>query len=422
MSFSPPGQARFSFRPLSVAVLLIILWGLATSLIFIRLQKRSESEIDSLATALKTRFKVAWVYRPDDESNQHLFRSMREEYFEELAAGPRFFRQVFLTWVHPTTHQEVVLYPPQWIGAKVEDLITRDTLKKPLVDRFHQPEGTSGYLYFQLDPWQKRATPVTFLLAAVNVLLLLLILLYWFSRLNRRFEATRSELEQKKIELIQLEQLALAGRLTAGLLHDLKKPVIHIREDCREGIDSARLEDIREQSELFLSMLRDSGLEDFARRRSSEPECCDVIDLIERSLRLVEYERNDVQVRLDVEGEIPFVWALPTRLMQVFSNIILNAYQAMHGRGSLCIQISSQHEGNRIYAAVDISDTGPGIPAAQRIDIFTPFFSTSKHGSGLGLYIVQTILQDLGGSITLRDSETSGACFRIRIPGDSTIS
>lgn len=422
MSLSPLQKSAILARPRSVAVLLIILWGLATSLIFIRLERRSESEIDSLATALKTRFKVSWIYRPDDENNQHLFRSMREEYFEELAAGPRFFRSVFLTWVHPATHQEVVLYPPQWIGRKVEELVTRDTLRKPLMDRFHQPEGVSGFLYFQLDPWQKRATPVTFLLAAVNVLLLLLILLYWLSRLNRRFEATRSELEQKKIELIQLEQLALAGRLTAGLLHDLKKPVIHIREECREGIDSSRLEDIREQSDLFLTMLRDSGLEDFARRRTSEPECCDVIDLLERSLRLVEYERNDVQVRMEVEGEIPFVWALPTRIMQVFSNIILNAYQAMQGRGALFIQVTSRQEGSNGFASVEISDTGPGIPHEQREDIFTPFFSTNKQGSGLGLYIAQTILQDLGGSITLVDSSTQGATFRILIPGDSSIS
>jgi C4-dicarboxylate-specific signal transduction histidine kinase len=145
--------------------------------------------------------------------------------------------------------------------------------------------------------------PVTFLLAAANVLLLLIILLVWLTRVSARYVQSQFELEQKKIELVQLEQLALAGRLSAGLLHDLKKPVIHIREEASEEPTPETLKDIREQSELFLSMLRDSGLEGFARLRSSEEECCDVIDLVDRSLRLVAYERNDVQVIRDFDAD-----------------------------------------------------------------------------------------------------------------------
>jgi len=315
MKFSYFGAWRTAVRPGFVALVLLLVWGTATILVFVHLERKAESEISRLADVLATRFKVSWIARPDDESNHHLFRTMRNEYFSELTGNPnetqRFYRQVFLTWVHPITKDEVLIYPPSWIGRKVRDVVTNDTIRKELIDPFHQPLAPSGYLYFQLDPWQKRSTPFTFLLAAVNVLLLLLILFYWLSRLSQRYEASQFELEQKKQELIQLEQLALAGKLSAGLLHDLKKPVIHIREECRDGFSPESLKDISEQSDLFLAMLRDSGLEDFARRRSSDPEYCDLIDLVERSLRLVEYERNSVHVRVNVEGGI--LWSGPCR-------------------------------------------------------------------------------------------------------------
>jgi len=165
-------------------------------------------------------------------------------------------------------------------------------------------------------------------------------------------------------------------------------------------------------------MLRDSGLEDFARRRPTEPEYCDLIDLMERSLRLVEYERNNVQIRLEVQGEIPLVRALPTRLMQVFSNLILNAYQAMHGNGSLTIKIRSDQNQQGTSAVVEFLDTGPGIPPEYASHVFEPFFTTGKGGSGLGLYICKTIVEDLGGMISFSAPSGGGTLFRIDLPED----
>lgn len=405
---------RSPVRPGFVAFVLLLVWGLATFLIFNHLKVKAEDEINNLARALATGFKVRWIARPDDESNHHLFRTMRNEYFDPLTQ--RFDRQVFLTWVNPVSKQEVLIYPTDRIGHPVQELVSKNTIRIDLTDMFQQPSAPSGYLYFQMDSWQKWSTPLTFLLAAVNVLWLLLILIYWLSRLSRRYEASQFELEQKKQELIQLEQLALAGKLSAGLLHDLKKPVIHIREECRDADSPDSLKDIAEQSDLFLAMLRDSGLEDFARRRTSEPEFCDLIDLVERSLRLVEYERNEVRVGVDVQGDIPLVRALPTRLMQVLSNLILNAYQAMRGKGSLSITLRAGGEQNPPCAVIEITDSGPGIPPEHAPHVFEPFFTTGKGGSGLGLYICKTIVEDLGGTISLSIPSQGGTTFRIVLP------
>jgi signal transduction histidine kinase len=414
MRFRALKSWRTAVRPRFVAFGLLLIWGMATILVFNRLKENAQGEIWRLAEARATGFKVKWISRPDDESNHHLFRIMRNEYFDGLTDTLK--ETVFLTWVDPVSKAEVLIYPTDSIGRSVQDLENKDTIKIALIDKFHQPVAPSGYLYFQVDFWQKWSTPVTFLLAAMNVLLLLLILLYWLSRLSQRYEASQFELEQKKQELIQLEQLALAGKLSAGLLHDLKKPVIHIREECRDGLTPGSVKDISEQSDLFLAMLRDSGLEDFARRRSSEPEYCDLIDLVERSLRLVEYERNDVQVRVSVQGEIPLVKALPTRLMQVFSNLILNAYQAMSGKGILSIDLHTEQLHEERNAVIEVTDTGPGIPPEHAPHVFQPFFTTGKGGSGLGLYICKTIVEDLGGSISLSGPPEGGTLFRVILP------
>lgn len=403
---------KFSARPQFAAVWIALLWGIVTVLLLLEVGRHTNDQIETQAQSWANSFDVAWITRPDDYPN--LFRTMKSEYFDNIEKNQQFFRDVILTWIHPRKG-EIILYPTERIGESASDLPTLNSILLPIRTKDGE-KRERGYLRFLIDPWGRWGTTIALLLAAFNVLLLLLFLHFWLRRISRRYEASQSELQQKKKELIQLEQLALAGRLSAGLLHDLKKPVIHIREESTDPSTKDPLPDIREQSELFLSMLHDSGLEGFARRRSTQPECCDAIDLMERSLRLVEYERADVEVNLEIEGDVPFVWALPTRLMQVFSNLILNAYQAMRGHGALTIEISSEEEPEGRQAVVVVRDTGPGIAPENRERVFDPFYTTGREGSGLGLYIIRTILEDLGGEISIGESPEGGALFRVVLP------
>jgi signal transduction histidine kinase len=404
---------KLSVRPRVVAFCLVVLWGIATASIFVELVRRTERQIENQAKTWGNNFVSNWVIEPDNQRN--LFRTMEEDFFSDLRRNEQAFSEVALTWIHPSSG-ETILYPTERIGQKMEGWKGPDWISIPIREPYDDSKDY-GYLYFRLDPWDRWLTTLTFLLAAVNVLMLSLLLLSWLTRLSRRYEASQSEIRQKNEQLVQLEQLALAGRLSAGLLHDLKKPVIHIREECVEEKGPGTLRDIREQSELFLSMVRDSGLEGFARSRSEGNEFCDVIEVVERSLRLVQYEREDVEVELKTEGNVPLVWAHPTRLMQVYSNLILNAYQAMKGRGKLVVEIrgESRESGER-QAVVEVRDSGPGVPDEAKEKIFEPFYTTGKEGSGLGLYIIQTILEGLGGSISVETAPEGGACFRVKLP------
>lgn len=416
---------RNRIRPQVVGILLFAIWAVGTVYIFFGMRQEAMNRFRSEAQSLAIGFTERWITDPDNYPGRFLFRTMHEEYFEGLTRGRQIAGRVALTWIDPTRDEEIILWivggpraegDRTWIGRPFSELGMTDRISHPIVEPYAENPVPRGSLHFEVDRWRLQAPTVTFLLSAFNVLLLIALLLFWLSRVSQRYEASQSELEEKKRELIQQEQLALAGKLSAGLLHDLKKPVIHIREECIDSDEPERFAAIKEQSDLFLAMLRDSGLEGFAKSRSVDPEYCDAVELMERSLRLVEYERDDVEVHLKAEGDIPLVWALPTRLMQVFSNLALNAYQAMSGKGRLEIHIVEWRADGRRGVRITMKDSGPGIPKENFPHLFEPFFTTNREGSGMGLYITKTILSELGGRVEASNAPEGGALFEIFLP------
>lgn len=416
-------------RPRVVGGILVGLWAIATVYVFFQMRQGAMDRFRKDAQSLAIGFTERWITDPDNFTGLFLFRTMQEEYFEGLTAGRQINGRVVLTWINPVRKEEIVVWiqgGPRSSGSRTllgqpfQSLGMENRISHAIVEPYDEAQIPRGYLHFEADPWQLQAPTVTFLLAAVNVLLLITILLFWLNRVSQRYEASQSELEEKKKELIQQEQLALAGKLSAGLLHDLKKPVIHIREECIDSEHPELFRAIKEQSDLFLAMLRDSGLEGFSKSRPSDPEYCDVVEIMERSLRLVEYERDDVRVDLRIQGEIPLVWALPTRLMQVFSNLVLNAYQAMGGKGTLDIVILELKVGSERKVGITLRDSGPGIREKDLPHLFEPFYTTTREGSGMGLYITRTILAELAGSVEVTNHPEGGACFSIVIPEGGT--
>jgi C4-dicarboxylate-specific signal transduction histidine kinase len=286
-------------------------------------------------------------------------------------------------------------------------------------------ENPSGWLYVKLEPSNRQAVDRT--IAAFGVFLLVCLGLLVFRQRGKDIELSRtvSELEQRRAEVIRLERLALAGQLSANIFHDIKKPVLNIKHEADDLLAGGELGDtsrvaiaaMKEQTELFLAMLRESGFEQFVRAEGAAEEFCDVAESIERSLALVKYEQRDVAVSVNAprDGSLPLVFAPPWRLVQLFSNLFLNAYQAMEGRGELAVAVRAVKSGTEIVVA----DTGPGIAPEIRARVFDPFATTKAEteGSGLGLYICTQILSDLGGSIRIEDNVPRGTRFVVQLPG-----
>ncbi len=229
---------------------------------------------------------------------------------------------------------------------------------------------------------------------------------------------TTTLLEEKQRELIHLERLALVGQVTANLLHDLKKPVLNIRAELEQLPDSEAKQNIVEESDLFLNMLRELHLEGFLRQDVEKAEFLDVAEILDRSLRLVKYARENVEVVVDLPEDFPFLFGQRHKLIQVFSNILLNAYQALEGEGK--IHISGDHiiEDEEEWVMIAMTDNGPGMPYEVLSHIFDPFYSTRKENesTGLGLYITKTIVESMGGNIYAKSIPKHGTTFTLYFP------
>jgi len=171
--------------------------------------------------------------------------------------------------------------------------------------------------------------------------------------------------------------------------------------DCREGAE--RIRDVVQSLRLF------SRLDD------AEVKKIDLHDSIESTIRLLSRYYGSGQIKLIREyGKLPLVNCYAGQLNQVWTNVLVNAAQAVQGNGE--VRISTKVEGQVVV--VVISDNGCGIPADQLHKIFDPFFTTKQvgDGTGLGLSIIYGIIEKHGGSITAESEEGMGSRFTISIP------
>lgn len=280
-----------------------------------------------------------------------------------------------------------------------------------------------GTLHFDIDRSARRAVDAGiggFL--ALFLLFLGLLVARGFGK-ERALGAVASELEKSRAQVIRLERLALAGQLSANLLHDLRKPVLNIRHAVRDGLDGGEahrdlLAEVAAQTDLFLELLRETGFENFVRSGGEAEEYCDLKAILDRALRLVSYEQGEAEVLRGGDAP-PLVLGRPHRLVQLASNLVLNAFQACPPEGGrVWVECGAAEDG----AWIAIEDNGPGIAPADRERLFQPFFTTKgdEGGSGLGLYICAGIVEDLGGRLEVEPGRHgSGARFRAWIPAAS---
>jgi len=286
-------------------------------------------------------------------------------------------------------------------------------------------EEILGYIYLDLDV--RNILLIKYAILSLFILLIFTVGLVLIRIVTQEkvISKTTIELEEKKKEMIKLERLALAGQLTANIFHDIRKPVLNIKNELeyvkekelteeKSSVAKAFIENISKQISFFFSMLKDLNIEKFVSKTESGDEYIDINEIIKNSLNLVKYEQKDISVKLESDKGLPAILLNPTKLTQVFSNIILNAYQAMNGKGELIISTTKTDS----IIKVRIKDDGPGLDQKSKEEIFTPFFTTKKdkEGTGLGLYISKTIINDINGKILVNSEKDKGCEFIIELP------
>jgi len=240
-------------------------------------------------------------------------------------------------------------------------------------------------------------------------------------RLLRASQRSFQELQVLQTQLVQSEKLASLGQLVGGAAHELNNPLTAML-GYSELLATTDLtpeqrslaEKVAQQAKRIRILV--ASLLTFAKQAPvAAKSAVDVTTIVQTALRLCQPQMRiaNVQYGTKFESDLPRVQGDSNQLLQVFSNIINNAIQAMSDRGgTLTVTISAI--GNLIHA--DFSDTGTGMLEPERV--FDPFYTTRPvgQGSGLGLSACYGIIQEHGGKITCRNRDEGGASFVVELP------
>ena len=240
-----------------------------------------------------------------------------------------------------------------------------------------------------------------------------------------RLRAALHELKQAQAGLVQSEKLATIGQLAGGMAHEINNPLLTILGraemllmDAKPGSTHIRdLEIIKSETERIANLVK--NLLSFSRAaKTGFLSMVDVNETIELTLELAatQTKSSNVHVIRRLTQGLPSVYIEKGELQQVYTNIIMNAYQAMgEEEGKLIVETSQDNSGHLV---TKIADTGPGIPPEHMNQIFEPFYTTKPEteGTGLGLSVARSIVEKYGGDIEIQNRVGEGATFIIKLP------
>jgi signal transduction histidine kinase len=243
-----------------------------------------------------------------------------------------------------------------------------------------------------------------------------------YQELSQQLEETNRQLRRAEADARRSERLAALGQLSAGLAHEIRNPLGVIKgsaEMLSQKVEASNplaselagyiSSEVNRLNSLVTRFL------DFARPSRLDLHSVQLSAIVDHVLESVQHQYSDAQVTVErsYAPATPDVQVDAQLCEQIFVNLITNAYEAMDGRGRLRISIAPETQNMRPGVAAIVEDSGPGVPAESREQIFNPFFTSKKEGVGLGLSIVAKIVDDHRGSIRLESPPGQGARFHV---------
>ncbi|MGR7008241.1 two-component system sensor histidine kinase ZraS [Klebsiella aerogenes] len=271
----------------------------------------------------------------------------------------------------------------------------------------------------ELDAAQARGlrNMMIMLVAAALVIVATILAQFWF----RRYRRSRQQLQEA---MARKEKLMALGHLAAGVAHEIRNPLSSIKGLAKYFAE--RTPPGGEAQELALVMAKEadrlnrvvSELLELVRPAHLNYQPVDINALIHHSLQLVSQDAQSrgIELQFTPRPELTSIKADPDRLNQVLLNLYLNAMQAIGCGGVIHVSAS---EADRQRVKIIVKDSGKGMSDEELQAIFTPYFTTKADGTGLGLAVVQNIIEQHGGTIRAESQPGAGAIFTLWLPVDA---
>ncbi len=275
-------------------------------------------------------------------------------------------------------------------------------------------------------PWEQYRWQIT---AGVAALLLQAAVITWLVIEHRRRNVAEAEATSRRREVVRLNRITTANVLSSSLAHELNQPLgaILSNTEAAQMLLKVSPPDLKQISEILSDIVRDEqrvgdiilGLRNLLNdRKEADLQALDLNDTVPELVKIVmpEAVKRKNTLRSVLAPEALPVRADPIHMQQVIINLVMNGMDAMQGTPTphnLTIRTRRNAESN--FAEVMISDSGTGIRRQNLAQIFDPFVTTKKQGTGLGLPIARTIVESYGGAIWA-ENRLRGAVFCFTLP------
>ena len=242
------------------------------------------------------------------------------------------------------------------------------------------------------------------------------------AEVTRAFNRMRDSLLNTQRELLEAERLATIGRMASSISHDLRHSLAAIVANaeflCESRLSSEQREELYQEVRIAVNQMTDliDSLLEFSRTRESlRPTYGSVKESVERVAQAIwaRPEFHHVRIAVSQQGNSTG-WFDPKKLERALYNLLLNSCEAVAANaGNIEVELREVADG----VEVRVRDNGRGIPESIRGKLFEPFVSYGKeNGTGLGLTVVQKIVQDHGGDVTVEKTSAEGTVFRLLLP------
>lgn len=234
-----------------------------------------------------------------------------------------------------------------------------------------------------------------------------------------RREAGRQDIRRRE------EHLAFAGALANGIIHDIRNPMSSLRLDAQMlgkeiakggAMRQERIQDLAERLRKTVDRT-DGMLSEFLHLSSpgsADSEAFDLNACVNDCVDLLRprFEAKQLDLVFEPGETSPTIKAGPVQLKRAVINVMVNACHATPEKGTVTVQTRTQDR----TAVIEIHDQGPGIAPDERHKVFDMFYSTKPGGTGLGLTLARTAVNNYGGDIAIAESPQGGACVQLSVP------